>query len=128
MRPLRPRKTDMQKWRRLIREVRAAARKPHGPSGDLSRAASTACRAVAPTRELQHDVCSPLLRGCERFCNLHPSHRERPGRIAQLAALAEQLAPHVGMGAAGLPHEGPTAPEPEGDDAEDRPQRKDIYG
>jgi hypothetical protein len=125
MRPLQPRKTDLQKWRRLIREVRAAAKAPHGPSGDLSRAASTACRAVAPTRELQHDVCSPLLRGCERFCDLHPSHRERPGRIALLAALADRLAPHVGVGS---PAAAAAPARQDDDDAEDRPQRKDIYG
>jgi hypothetical protein len=124
MRPLQPRKIDLQKWRRLVREVRAVARDPRASSGDLSRAASTACRAVAPTRELLMSTCSPLLRRCEHFCALHPTHKDRPRIADQLSKMAEALAPHVGMGGAAPG----AAPADDDGDGDDRPQRKDIFG
>ncbi|MBX9708156.1 MAG: hypothetical protein K2X61_09515, partial [Caulobacteraceae bacterium] len=69
--------------------------------------------------------CVPLLREAERFAAMHPSHPGRPDAAAKVGRLAEQLAPHVGMGPAGTGAEAPPSID-DGDD-DDRPQRKDIY-
>lgn len=115
-RPLAPGKEDFRKWRRLVREARAAAAKPLGPGGDLRAAAATACRAVAPSWELQAKLTSPLIRLAETWPVMDGP--TRAANAERLKWLADRLAEAVG------------APEakPSPALAEAREPRRDIFG
>lgn len=116
------RDADARKWRRLIREARRTAADPYGNAGELIAAARTARRAVAPDTPTQLHVTSPLIRHAEAFGDLSTACRAAAAET--MKGLADRLAVIVGEPRGGTP----ATPVEDDDDAEDRPQRRDIYG
>lgn len=93
--PLHPTLSDLQRWRRLVRQAQLMGQTPTLPVGDLARAAKEARKAVAPTREALTALCSPLIRLAEAW----PAMDDGTRRVnaAQMTWLAVALAPLVGM-------------------------------
>lgn len=92
--PLYPTLTDLKRWRRLTRQAQLMASRPTLPVGDLSSAAKGAREAVAPSREAQMNICSPLIRLAEAWPGMDDAaKRETADRLMWLAVA---LAPLVG--------------------------------
>lgn len=92
--PLYPTLTDLKRWRRLVRQAQLMAASPTLPVGDLAAAAKDACKAVAPSRDAQLNICSPLIRLAEAWPAMDDgTKRENADRLMWLAVA---LSPLVG--------------------------------
>jgi hypothetical protein len=92
--PLYPTLTDLKRWRRLVRQAQLMAANPTLPVGDLASATKEARKAVAPSREAQANICSPLIRLAEAWPDMDDGTRR--GNAERLMWLAVALAPLVG--------------------------------
>lgn len=87
--PLRPGRNDVAKWRRLVREARAAADQPdRRPSGDLAEAVRLTRDATAPGMAALQS-CAALRRLAEAFPT-SPLH-ERQAMVRPIRRHADQV-------------------------------------